>query len=667
MTESLRRYPRPVSGTVRPVRPLLLAGLTALLSALMAGGSAHTARAQGILSGDVSGDHFGAALRAIGDFNGDGFADFAIGAPQSDDGGANRGRVYVWFGQGENLPGPADLILSVGNAGDQFGFALAGIGHFNNDSYDDLAVGAPYNDTGGADRGRVYIFYGGPSPDATADLALGGTASGEHFGWSLDGSFDFNRDGRSDLVVGSPDRSTNGLQSGAASLFLGGTNPSTTAIKTWPGVQAQDWLGAAVAGAGDLNGDQYDDLVLGAPQPFALNPGRVYLVPGGSTPPDLSEATVIAGEGAGDLFGWSVAGGGDLNDDGHADVVVGAPRHDEGALNAGAVYAFRGQAGATIEEVAAGSVFGRASGDELGTSVSIAGDWTGDGRADLAAGAPGSDDGGQRAGEVDLWPGAATIKDEGRQVFSGPRFLPGFAAEDEFGRAVDFVDYNGDGRAELLAGSPSGNLEAGDEAGLASLDFPPGTLVPVRRLDVHVAASGGQVMLEWRVEDDGDLLGFQVDRRLDGAEWNRLTTGLLSEITGRYHFEDRAVDLRGGGAIEYRLEAVTRNGGVERFGPFALANAPAGRPRLGPACPNPAPSGIQIPVDLPEGGPLALTVFDAAGRAVRRLFSGEVPAGRTEFWWDGRDDHGTRLPAGRYYYRMEHASVIESRPVIVLR
>lgn len=645
-------------------RPARLVTLLSAL-ALLAGLAPRLASAQGVLTGELSGDRFGAALRGIGDFNGDGLPDFAVGAPENDNLGTNRGRVYVWYGREQNLPGDPDLTLSAGDGFDQFGYSLAGIGRFNNDAWDDLAVGAPYSDNGGNDRGQVYVFYGGPSPSLVPALTLQGSVGGEHFGWSLDGAFDFNHDGFDDLAVGAPDRATNGLQSGAVSLYFGGASPSTAPVTTWLGAQAQDWLGASVSRVGDFNNDDFDDLILGAPQPFALNPGRVYLVPGGVTPVPLSGATPVAGEVGGDRFGWSVAGGGDFDGDGFEDVAVGAPRHDGGATNNGAVYLYRGSAGSGA--LFAGALAGRAGGDELGTSVSMSGDWDGDGRNDIAAGAPGSDVEGLRAGEVDLWRGANPVVAANREVFAGPSFAPGYTAEDEFGSAVDFADYNGDGHAELLAGSPAGNLATGDESGLASLNFFPGTLVPVRLLDIRVEPAGDRVRLEWRVEDDGELLGFHVERRSGAADWRRRTVEILSGLNGRYLFEDVDPDLMGGGRLEYRLVAILRDGTTDRFGPFGVTNAPSVRPWLGLGYPNPAPDGVRIPVVMPESAAVTVEIFDAAGRSLRRLFSGSLPAGRTELWWDGRDEGGEPLPAGRYYYRMESASTVSSRSVIVLR
>ncbi len=621
--------------------------------------------AEGIVSGSVGGDEFGANLRGVGDLNNDGFEDFAVGVPGQDALGSEAGQVHVFFGQSQNFKETPDIILDAGNGGDHFGATVAGIGRFNSDVYDDLAVGAPDSDAGGSGSGRVYLYFGGPSTTSlTTGPVLSGQQGGDHFGSALDGGFDFNNDGRMDLAVGSPDHPSVGLQSGEVRIYFGASSVTPGGNVILPGEQAQDWFGAAVRRAGDVNQDGFDDLVVGAPQPFAANAGRAYVILGRGDQ-SLPIRLTLNGEFGGDRFGTAVAGGGDLDDDGFDDVAVGAPRQDAGKTQNGAIYIFRG--GNPMNTQSDAKVGGRESGDELGSSVSISGDWNKDGRSDLLGGAPLSDDGGNQAGEIDLWLGGSPLNTGSRSVYLGPRLLPGFAANDAFGTAVDFVDYNGDGHADALGGAPHANQLSGDETGVASLQFFPGTLVPVRLLAMTLKPEGDRVRLEWTIEDDGSLLGFHVERRSPGTAWRLRTKSILFQSSGVYRFLDIDDDLAIGGTWEYRLQAITRSGLHDHFGPWTIVVGSSVRARLGIGFPNPSPSGMTVPVTLPKGAFAVVTIFDAVGRPVRHLFEGSLPEGRTDLWWDGHGDSGARLSAGTYWYHLTTDQTVVKRKVVLLR
>lgn len=621
--------------------------------------------AEGIVSGNVGGDEFGASLRGVGDLNNDGFEDFAVGAPGQDSFGSEAGRVYVYFGRAQNFKEIPDITLGAGNGGDHFGAAVAGIGRFNNDAYDDLAVGAPDSDAGGAGQGRVHLYFGGPSTTSlTTGPILSGQQGGDHFGFALDGGFDFNNDGLMDLAVGSPDHPSVGLQSGEVRIYFGATSVTPAGNVVLQGEQAQDWFGAAVRRAGDVNKDGFDDLVVGAPQPFAANAGRAYVILGRSDPVPPTRLT-LSGEFGGDRFGTAVAGGGDLDQDGFDDVAIGAPKQDAAKSQNGAIYIFRG--GSPMNAQFDAKVGGRESGDEMGSSVSISGDWNQDGRSDLLGGAPLSDDGGNQAGEVNLWLGSTPLDTGSREVYLGPRLLPGFAANDGFGAAVDFVDYNGDGYAEALGGAPHANQVSGDETGFASLQFFPGTLVPVRLLGMTLTPAGDRVTLEWTIEDDGSLLGFHVERRSPGSAWLRRTGSLLFKSSGEYRFVDIDDNLSVSGIREYRLQAVTRNGLEDFFGPWSVVVGSSRYPLLGNGYPNPSAAGITVPIILPKSAFAVVIILDAAGREVRHLHEGNLPEGRTTLWWDGHGDNGTRLAAGTYWYRLKTDRSVDKRKVILLR
>jgi hypothetical protein len=230
-------------------------------------------------------ESFGNAL-AVGDFNGDGKADLAIGVPREDFDDLNfNGAVHVVFGSGSGLTATGNRLFGETSAGglaetdDRFGSSLAA-GDFDRDGKDDLAIGIPFEDPDGetgTDSGRVAVVYG-----AAAGIDLGRTTfwlpeanvSLGHFGAAV-AAADFDADGLRDLVVGHPgDVDGGALNNGSISVFMGATNGPTAARHrriqpgrdAFPGQPANSErnFGQALA-AGDFDGDSHQDLAIGAP------------------------------------------------------------------------------------------------------------------------------------------------------------------------------------------------------------------------------------------------------------------------------------------------------------------------------------------------------------------------------------------------------------------
>ncbi len=264
---------------------------------------------------------FGASS-TVGDFNGDGLADLAVGAPLDF---GDFGAVHIFYGRANGI-GPVSEQLLSGTDGPmpRFGASVAGAGDLNGDGYHDLVVGAPR----ALGAGRVYVYHGGPQGlrmEPAAVLSAPGVADA-FFGGSVAHLGDLDGDGDGDLAVGAENA---GTFTGRVMLFLGdpagvARTPSATLSYTGGGQ-----FGASVAGLGDLDGDGFPDLAAGAP--FALNgAGAVVFFAGGAGGVDPGGGLVLAGSGAGTLgFGATVAGVGDLDGDGLADLAVGAPRSQE--------------------------------------------------------------------------------------------------------------------------------------------------------------------------------------------------------------------------------------------------------------------------------------------------------------------------------------------------
>ncbi|MFC1573375.1 hypothetical protein ACFL6M_07235, partial [Candidatus Eisenbacteria bacterium] len=332
-----------------------------------------------ILTRFGTGNKFGAAVAAAGDVNGDGYDDVVVGAPEYN----NRGSAFVYFG-GSSPDEYPDLIFSGVEDFERFGLAVASAGDVNGDNCDDVLVGAAYSDAGGSNVGLAYVFHGGPSADSDPDWVLSGEADGDFFGWAVVGLGDVNLDGFSDVAVGARSSSANGNNAGRCFVYWGGVEPDVSPDVVLDGEAAGDHFGNSVA-AGDVTGDGIPDLIVGAHEHDLPGDdiGAVYVFPGG---PAMSTAyeRKLHGEEPDDAFGWSVASGSDLNQDGYDDIVVSANLNDFHASDAGRAYVFfGGPGGGDAPDI---TFTGENSNDEFGKAVACAGDINGDGFGDVLVG-----------------------------------------------------------------------------------------------------------------------------------------------------------------------------------------------------------------------------------------------------------------------------------------
>jgi hypothetical protein len=320
-------------------------------------------------------DEAGAAL-AVGDVTGDGRDDLVLSAPnnESNSAQANSGIVYIVKNTGV-APASTNLsfnninILRVQNIGTtpiaqtdlNLGKSVA-IADLNGDGKKDLIIGIPgYDGAGGADTGAVFVFYGPLAPNETlagADLKLLGASAGERAGSSLARVGDLNADGKEDILVGAPG---SGSAVGKAYLVYGGLTASPASLGSsivFTG-SAGDRAGTSLT-AGDFNADGKPDMLVGAPG-HQGDKGAVFLIPGDAVllpSQSLASYATFEGETAGDKAGQSVASAGDFNGDGVADIVIGAPNGNGGM---GVVYLIRGEVPRQWYSDTDGDGFGSAS------------------------------------------------------------------------------------------------------------------------------------------------------------------------------------------------------------------------------------------------------------------------------------------------------------------
>jgi len=405
-----------------------------------------------VLEGIDSGDRSAQTVSAAGDINGDGFDDVIIGAVYADPMAGNAaGESYVVFGQAgpfpanfalSNLNGTNGFILEGINAVDLSG-AVSAAGDINGDGIDDLIIGARGADPGGKIvAGESYVVFGqtGLFPGIFALSSLNGSNgfilegidAFDSIGRAVGAVGDINGDGFDDLIIGAGSADSMGVNDAGESYVVFGRTgafPANFELSSLngtngfilEGIDAYDNSGKAVSAAGDINGDGFDDLIIGADNadPFGANEaGESYVVFGrvGPYPANFALSSLngtngftLDGIDAFDISGFAVSAAGDINGDGFDDLIIGAYRADQtGAVYVGESYVVFGQKAPFPANLALSSLTGSNgfilegidAGDSSGRSVGAAGDINGDGIDDLIIGAWGADPiGGGDAGE----------------------------------------------------------------------------------------------------------------------------------------------------------------------------------------------------------------------------------------------------------------------------
>ena len=405
-----------------------------------------------ITEGDQMGAGFGSGAGTAGDVNADGYADVVVGAYLYDNVTANIGRVSLYFGSGSGLATTAASAVESDQAVSQFGFSTGTAGDVDGDGYADVIVGAPRYTNGQSVEGRVYVYRGSVAGIAFFPWTSEPNEANANWGFAVGTAGDVNGDSYADIIIGAPFSSNGQVGEGLVAVQQGSPSGPSPLWGTWS-EQANSRFGIAVGTAGDVNGDGLSDVIVGADffDNGQADEGRAFVYHGTTTGLSSDPGWTAESNQAQSLFGSQVASAGDLNGDGYSEVVVGAPNYDHGEDNEGQVLVYFGSRDG-LSPLPGWAAESNEPFALFGASVSTAGDVNGDGFSDLIVGAahyPTSFLGAPGNGKAYVYQGSA----------AGLGLAPDWTAEadvegTEFGLpSCTAGDVNGDGYSDVIIGA----------------------------------------------------------------------------------------------------------------------------------------------------------------------------------------------------------------------
>ena len=471
-----------------------------------------------VLNGVTMDDRSGRSVSGAGDVNGDGLDDIIIGASRAN---SSSGASYVVFGKADGnavelseiASGNNGFVLNGANANDQSGISVSGAGDINGDGLDDIVIGAYSANVDNS--GASYVVFGKANGDAVElgeiggddndGFVLNGANAADYSGRSVSGAGDVNGDGLDDLIIGANQANPNGTNSGASYVVFGKANGNAVELGeiggsdndgfVINGANQRDRSGRSVSGAGDINGDGFDDLIVGADRGADragdFDRGASYVVFGKTdgVAVQLSaiatdDGFVINGVDANDQSGISVSGAGDINGDGLDDILIGAYLADPNGDNSGASYLVFGKTDGNAVELSLVEGFGiggfvingASANDQSGISVSGAGDVDGDGFDDLLVGAPNADPNGRGdSGASYVIFGGQGVSDSAIVYDGSSNTLTGNGMANQIIGGAGDDTLVGNGGADVLRGGAGNDVLAISDADFAVIDGGLGT------------------------------------------------------------------------------------------------------------------------------------------------------------------------------------------------
>ncbi|MCK5772682.1 MAG: FG-GAP repeat protein, partial [Thermoplasmata archaeon] len=526
-------------------------------------------------------DNSSRSVSGAGDVNGDGYDDILIGAFGDDDGGSDAGQTYLIFGKASGWTIDQDLSTAdasfIGeDAKDNSSYSVSSAGDVNGDGYDDILIGAFGDDDGGSKAGQTYLIFGKVSgwimdqDLSTADASFIGEDAFDYSGYSVSGAGDVNGDGYEDILIGAYRDDDGGSKAGQTYLILGKASSwsmdtdLSNADASFIGEDTSDESGNSVSGAGDVNGDGYDDILIGAhyDSDGGSDAGQTYLIlgkaSGWSMDTDLSNADAsFIGEDTSDQSGYSVSGAGDVNGDGYDDLIIGATRDDDGGSEAGQTYLILGKSSGWSMDIdlstADASFIGESVNDFSGETVSGAGDVNADGYDDILIGSRFNDDGGISAGQTYLILGKFSGWSMDTNLSNADASFIGENRTDNSGRPVSGAgDVNGDGYDDILIGAPY-NDDGGRSAGKTYLIFNCWTQPAPIGLQANLLDYGNSIELSWMssIYWNEPIIGYRIYRSVDALNYENIAFSMGKffdhdvELGTKYYYSVKSVDGSG--------------------------------------------------------------------------------------------------------------------------
>jgi hypothetical protein len=684
---------------------------------------------------------FGYSVASAGDVNGDGFSDVIVGAWLFDNGQTDEGRAFVYHGSASGLSTTPNWTSESNQASANFGFSVASAGDVNGDGFSDVIVGARLFDNGETDEGRAYVYHGSASGlSTTPNWTSESNQASANFGFSVASAGDVNGDGFSDVIVGARLFANGEASEGAAFVYHGSANgvnngvPGTPANAAWTAEsnQVNAYFGLSVASAGDVNGDGFSDVIVGAYlfDNGETNEGRAFVYHGSASGLSTTPNWTAESNQANAYFGFSVASAGDVNGDGFSDVIVGAYLFENGESDEGGAFVYHGSA-AGLSTTANWTGESNQVIAYLGYTVASAGDVNGDGYSDVIVGAWQFDGGQTDEGAAFVYYGnggsglrqdirqfrpstttpivpalktnslnSVTLQKR-RQSIAGRSTMQLEFEVKPLGTAFNGLGLQNTGFSlHATGGTPTSALIGGlsdrtlykwrvrqveKSTGIGYILLPrsrwyyPAGVAPTEShfqvssdalpLPVELSSFSAQrvergVELVWTTASEKNNAGFEVQRRSEkqaSEEWQVLGfvkgNGTTSDAKS-YSFVDRTAS----GKVQYRLKQVDFDGTFE-YSP--VIEVEAGMPRtfeLGQNYPNPFNPTTLISYQLPVASEVSLKVYDVLGREVMTLVNGKQDAGSYNL-----NFNASNLSSGVYFYRLQAGSFVQTKKMMLVK
>jgi len=600
-------------------------------------------------TGKKTDNYFGYSVAAAGDVNGDNYDDIIVGANNFY---FQAGRVYIYFG-GSSMDNTPDLTLTGVATHIQFGVSVSTAGDVNNDGYDDVIVGASYYNSY---TGRAYVYFGGDPMDDGADAVMAGESTYNYFGGAVSTAGDVNNDGYDDVII-----AASGYNSDAGRAYIyfgnsGSTMDNTADVILDDGV-SDDVYGVSVSTAGDVNGDNYDDVIVGADN-YADAYGVAYIYFGGN-PMNTDADVTMYGENKYDHFGFSVSTAGDVNGDNYDDVIVSAVGYSS---HTGRAYIFYGDSATSMDNTADVTMEGEASDNYFGEWASNAGDVNNDGYDDVIVGADGYN---SYTGRAYVYYGGNSMDNTADITVTGE------GPNEYFGFSVSGAgDVNGDNYDDFIVGAYNY-----PENGKAYLYSGPSAPVPVELASFTAETNDGAIRLNWTTATEMNNYGFEVERQKAKGKSGWAKIGFVeghgnSNSPKEYSFTDENPPS---GNIQYRLKQIDIDGD---FKYSEIVEVEVGAPlkfELFQNYPNPFNPTTTITYVIARSPEISgtrqspelsvqLIVYDALGREVATLVNKKQAPGKYSVQFDA-----SRLNSGVYFYRISSGNFVQTRKMIFLK